>query len=193
MRPAGGDQQDPAGLSSVQRRTGSPTPTAPRPSSGRKRKTTRPFGKVKIFFLNVRVASYLRPPPRPRCCRSGEADVQVEVSETKVQYPAAGPMHDSSQEDDDKNSHHQPKEKHDDSWNGSSTDCSHALRLPGIARLIPIYSGTTKRYWFPVLNAASKDAEGGSKSNRRRKVSACGAPARRSMPASSHSTEIGPA
>jgi hypothetical protein len=54
------------------------------------------------------------------------------------------------------------------------------------------HNATVKRYWFPVLNAASKDAAGGSKSNRRRKVSASGAPARRSMPASSHSTETGP-
>ena len=43
-----------------------------------------------------------------------------------------------------------------------------------------------------TLIAASKDAEGGSKSNRRRKVIASAAPASRSIPASSHSMEIGP-
>ncbi len=52
--------------------------------------------------------------------------------------------------------------------------------------------GTRNGYVVPVLNAASKDAAGGSKSNRRRNSSDSGAPVSRSMPASSHSTEIGP-
>lgn len=43
-----------------------------------------------------------------------------------------------------------------------------------------------------LLNAASKDALGGSKSKALRRVSASGAPWSRSMPASSHSTETGP-
>jgi hypothetical protein len=44
----------------------------------------------------------------------------------------------------------------------------------------------------PLLNAASKAADGGSKAVPFTKASASGAPTRRSMPASSHSTEIGP-
>lgn len=43
-----------------------------------------------------------------------------------------------------------------------------------------------------LLNAASKDALGGSKSKAFSRVSASGAPWSRSMPASSHSTEMGP-
>src|SRR5690606_4746041 len=43
-----------------------------------------------------------------------------------------------------------------------------------------------------LLNAASKEALGGSKSYAFRRVSASGAPWRRSMPASSHSTDTGP-
>ncbi len=43
-----------------------------------------------------------------------------------------------------------------------------------------------------LLNAASKDALGGSKSNALSRVRASGAPCSRSMPASSHSTETGP-
>jgi len=43
-----------------------------------------------------------------------------------------------------------------------------------------------------LLKAASKDCAGGSKSSARRCASASGAPRSRSMPASSHSTEIGP-
>ncbi|SCF36649.1 hypothetical protein GA0070215_120117 [Micromonospora marina] len=43
-----------------------------------------------------------------------------------------------------------------------------------------------------LLNAASKAALGASNARRRTNWSASGAPTRRSMPASSHSTEIGP-
>jgi hypothetical protein len=46
---------------------------------------------------------------------------------------------------------------------------------------------------LPELKAASKEACGGSKSNCRRNVIASAAPRSRSMPASSHSIEIGPA
>jgi len=63
--------------------------------------------------------------------------------------------------------------------------------VAGVLPACPDKSGGLAR--VPVLNAASKDAEGGSKSNRRRNSSDAGAPASRSMPASSHSTEIGPA
>ena len=45
---------------------------------------------------------------------------------------------------------------------------------------------------LPLAKAASNDAAGGSKASRRTNSSASGAPTRRSMPASSHSTEIGP-
>jgi hypothetical protein len=44
----------------------------------------------------------------------------------------------------------------------------------------------------PPPNAASNDAVGGSKSYRFSVASASGAPASRSIPASSHSTETGP-
>jgi len=44
-----------------------------------------------------------------------------------------------------------------------------------------------------LLNAASKAASGASKASRRTKSSASGAPTSRSIPASSHSIEIGPA
>jgi len=54
------------------------------------------------------------------------------------------------------------------------------------------YPLSAARRQFPELNAASKDAAGGSKSNWRRNVKASAAPRSRSMPASSHSTEIGP-
>ena len=43
-----------------------------------------------------------------------------------------------------------------------------------------------------VEKAASKDAVGASKARRLTNSSASGAPARRSIPASSHSTEMGP-
>lgn len=43
-----------------------------------------------------------------------------------------------------------------------------------------------------LLNAASKDALGGSKSKALSRLRASGAPCSRSMPASSHSTETGP-
>ena len=56
-------------------------------------------------------------------------------------------------------------------------------------------SGATRRPTFsqsPELKAASKAASGRSKARRRTNSSASGAPSRRSIPASSHSTEIGP-
>ena len=51
----------------------------------------------------------------------------------------------------------------------------------------------TCRSLQPWSKAASNDAVGGSKSKRLRNSSASGAPWRRSIAASSHSTEIGPA
>src|SRR4030095_16660102 len=44
----------------------------------------------------------------------------------------------------------------------------------------------------PLENAASNAAAGGSNASRRTNCTASGAPISRSMPASSHSTEIGP-
>ena len=44
----------------------------------------------------------------------------------------------------------------------------------------------------PLLNAASNAAPGGSNASRRTNSSASGAPISRSMPASSHSIEMGP-
>jgi S-adenosyl methyltransferase len=73
------------------------------------------------------------------CCRSGEADVQDEVSEPQIQDSAAGPVHDERQQDDGEDDDHQPEEEHDDSGKGVPGYCSrssHGLQLPGAARLI---------------------------------------------------------
>ena len=64
-------------------------------------------------------------------------------------------------------------------------------RRPGAARQ-PIPGQRGGFSGGVLLKAASNDACGGSKSNCRRYVSASAAPRSRSMPASSHSTEIGP-
>ena len=53
-------------------------------------------------------------------------------------------------------------------------------------------SGGVRGRQDEVENAASKAAVGASKASRRTNSSASGAPTRRSIPASSHSTEIGP-
>jgi hypothetical protein len=73
------------------------------------------------------------------CFRSGEADVQVEVSEPQMQDSAAGPVHDVCQQDDDQDDDHQPEEEHDDSGDdvpSYSSRSSHGLQLPGAARII---------------------------------------------------------
>ena len=73
------------------------------------------------------------------CCRLGEADVEVEVSEAQVQDSAAGPVHDECQQDDDEDDDHHPEEEHDDCGDGISRYCSrssHGLQLPGAARII---------------------------------------------------------
>ena len=53
-------------------------------------------------------------------------------------------------------------------------------------------AGRGRRRQLPLEKAASKAAAGGSKASRRTNSSASGAPTSRSIPASSHSTEIGP-
>ena len=79
--------------------------------------------------------------PGMSCCcfRSGEADVQVEVSEPQMQDSAAGPVHDVCQQDDDQDDDHQPEEEHDDSGDdvpSYSFRSIHGLQLPGAARII---------------------------------------------------------
>lgn len=74
-----------------------------------------------------------------RRCRSGEADVQGEVSEPQVKHRAAGPVNDEREQDDAQDDGHQPEEEHDKAGNGIPGDfsrSSHGLRLPRPARLI---------------------------------------------------------
>ena len=71
--------------------------------------------------------------------RSGEADVQDEVPDSQVEYPAAGPVHDGRQQDDGQDYHDHPEEEHDDAGNGvprDSSRSSHDRQLPAAARLI---------------------------------------------------------
>jgi hypothetical protein len=78
--------------------------------------------------------------------RSGKADVQLEVSEPQVKNPAAGPMHDKREKDDDQNYDHQPEEEHNDSGNrvpGYGSRSSHGLQLPGAVRFILGRKATT--------------------------------------------------
>jgi hypothetical protein len=71
--------------------------------------------------------------------RSGESDVQDEVSEPQVEYSAAGPVHDERQHDDGQNYDDHPEEEHDnarDGIPGNSSCSSHRHQLPIAARLI---------------------------------------------------------
>jgi hypothetical protein len=90
--------------------------------------------------VGSRLAAWAPPAAAPTCCfRSGEADVQVEVSEPQMQDSAAGPVHDVCQQDDDQDDDHQPEEEHDDSGDGvpgNSSRSNHGLQLPGAARII---------------------------------------------------------
>ena len=73
------------------------------------------------------------------CCRSGETDIQDEVSEPQIQGSAAGPVHDECEQDDDQDDDHQPEEKHDDRGNcvpAYGSGSSHRLQLPGAVRII---------------------------------------------------------
>ena len=72
-------------------------------------------------------------------CRSGEANVEDEVSEPQIQDSAAGPVHDECEQDDDQDDDHQPEEKHDDRGNcvpAYGSGSSHRLQLPGAVRII---------------------------------------------------------
>ena len=76
-----------------------------------------------------------------------------------------------------------------------------AAKLPSTAKnSVAIYSGAILEQLRQAhkgetvfMSLGTNDAVGGEKSNRRRNASDSGAPVSRSMPASSHSTEIGPA
>ena len=71
--------------------------------------------------------------------RSGEADVQHEVPDPQVEYPAAGPVHDGRQQDYGQDDHDHPEEEHDDAGDGIPGDrsrSSHGHQLPIAARLI---------------------------------------------------------
>ena len=73
------------------------------------------------------------------CCRSGEADVQGEMSEPQIQDCATGPVHDVRQQDDGEDDNHQPEEEHNDYGDrvpGYGSRSSHGPQLPGAARLI---------------------------------------------------------
>jgi len=71
--------------------------------------------------------------------RSGEADIQDEVPDSQVEYPAAGPVHDGREQDDGQQYHNHPEEEHDDAGDGIPGDrsrSSHGHQLPTAARLI---------------------------------------------------------
>src|SRR5690349_14649529 len=79
------------------------------------------------------------PPPLPPPARSGEADVQHEVSQPHVEYAAAGPVHDGSQRDDGQDYHDHPEEEHNDAGDstpGYGPRSSHGHQLPAIVRPI---------------------------------------------------------
>lgn len=72
-------------------------------------------------------------------CRSGEADVQDEVSDPQVELSASGPVHDERQQDDGQNDNDHPEEEDDNAGNGvTGNGCcsSHSRQLPAIAPLI---------------------------------------------------------
>ena len=72
-------------------------------------------------------------------CRSGEANVEDEVSEPQIQDSAAGPVHDECEQDDDQDYDHQPEEEYGDCGNcvpAYGFVSSHAPQLPGAARII---------------------------------------------------------
>src|SRR6516162_3962718 len=70
---------------------------------------------------------------------SGEADVQDEVPEPQIEYSAAGPMHDGSQQHDAQDYHDHPEEEHNNAGDGipgDSSRSSHYHQLPTAARLM---------------------------------------------------------
>src|SRR5262249_61209006 len=61
------------------------------------------------------------------------------MPQPKVEYPAAGPVHDERQQDDGQDYHDHPEEEHDDAGDGIpgySSRSSHGHQLPTAARLI---------------------------------------------------------